>query len=557
MKMDTLVKPAINAVKESNIKFIPKNWAKIYFNWLNDIEDWCISRQIWWGHRIPAWYDDEGNIFVGNDEKEVRQKNKISNDVKLQQDNDVLDTWFSSALWPFTTLGWPEKTKELELYYPTSVLVTGFDIIFFWVARMVMMGIKFIKKVPFKAIYIHGLVRDSEGKKMSKSIGNVIDPIDIIDGIDLDSLINKRTANLVQPHLKEKIIKKTRDEFPDGIKPYGADALRFCFCALASTGRDINFDLQRIEGYRNFCNKLWNASRFVYMSTEGYVFEEKIKFDELTTYEKYIVIKLDELVTEYKRHSTTYRFDLMAASLYSFIWNEYCDWYLEISKIEIEKGNEYTKNILIYTLQIILKLCHPIIPYITEEIWKEMNNLNYTSDAILMNAKFPSQQKVFHDENIHNEISILKNIVNIIRKTRSDLNIHPKTKLDVFCKINDDFVKKVIKYNENTIINLVKINKLEINSDNYNIEECITVTLKNLKIFMPIKNIIDIAVEKNRLTKNLLNLETNLIKIENKLNNKGFIEKAPSNIIEENLNKKTHYNNEIKSVKELLKVLSN
>ena len=422
---------------------------------------------------------------------------------------------------------------------------------------MVMMGIKFIKKVPFKAIYIHGLVRDSEGKKMSKSIGNVIDPIDIIDGIDLDSLINKRTANLVQPHLKEKIIKKTRDEFPDGIKPYGADALRFCFCALASTGRDINFDLQRIEGYRNFCNKLWNASRFVYMSTEGYVFEEKIKFDELTTYEKYIVIKLDELVTEYKRHSTTYRFDLMAASLYSFIWNEYCDWYLEISKIEIEKGNEYTKNILIYTLQIILKLCHPIIPYITEEIWKEMNNLNYTSDAILMNAKFPSQQKVFHDENIHNEISILKNIVNIIRKTRSDLNIHPKTKLDVFCKTNDDFVKKVIKYNENTIINLVKINKLEINSDNYNIEECITVTLKNLKIFMPIKNIIDIAVEKNRLTKNLLNLETNLIKIENKLNNKGFIEKAPSNIIEENLNKKTHYNNEIKSVKELLKVLSN
>ena len=557
MKMDTLVKPAINAVKESNIKFIPKNWEKIYFNWLNDIEDWCISRQIWWGHRIPAWYDDEGNIFVGNDEKEVRQKNKISNDVKLQQDNDVLDTWFSSALWPFTTLGWPEKTKELELYYPTSVLVTGFDIIFFWVARMVMMGIKFIKKVPFKAIYIHGLVRDSEGKKMSKSIGNVIDPIDIIDGIDLDSLINKRTANLVQPHLKEKIIKKTRDEFPDGIKPYGADALRFCFCALASTGRDINFDLQRIEGYRNFCNKLWNASRFVYMSTEGYVFEEKIKFDELTTYEKYIVIKLDELVTEYKRHSTTYRFDLMAASLYSFIWNEYCDWYLEISKIEIEKGNEYTKNILIYTLQIILKLCHPIIPYITEEIWKEMNNLNYTSDAILMNAKFPSQQKVFHDENIHNEISILKNIVNIIRKTRSDLNIHPKTKLDVFCKTNDDFVKKVIKYNENTIINLVKINKLEINSDNYNIEECITVTLKNLKIFMPIKNIIDIAVEKNRLTKNLLNLETNLIKIENKLNNKGFIEKAPSNIIEENLNKKTHYNNEIKSVKELLKVLSN
>jgi len=557
MKMDTLVKPAIDAVKESNIKFIPKNWEKIYFNWLNNIEDWCISRQIWWGHRIPAWYDDKGNIFVGNNEKEIRQKNKISNNIKLQQDNDVLDTWFSSALWPFTTLGWPEKTKELELYYPTSVLVTGFDIIFFWVARMIMMGIKFVKKVPFKAIYIHGLVRDSEGKKMSKSIGNVIDPIDIIDGIDLNSLIDKRTVNLVQPQLKERIIKKTQDEFPNGIKPYGADALRFCFCALASTGRDINFDLQRIEGYRNFCNKLWNASRFVYISTENYTFDEKIKFDELTTYEKYIIIKLDELVNEYKKHCTTYRFDLMAASLYSFIWNEYCDWYLEISKIEIEKGNEYTKNILIYTLQIILKLCHPIIPYITEALWKEMNDLGYTSDAILMNAKFPSQQKIFHDENIHNEVNILKDIINVIRKTRSDLNIHPKTKQDVFCQTNNDFVKEVIKHNEHAIINLAKINRLSINSDNYNIEDCIAVTLKNLKIFMPIKNIVDITVEKNRLTKNLLNLEANLMKIESKLNNKDFIEKAPSNIIEENLKKKTHYDNEIKSAKELLEILSN
>jgi len=293
------------------------------------------------------------------------------------------------------------------------------------------------------------------------------------------------------------------------------------------------------------------------MSTKEHAFDDKIKFNQLTTYEKYIVIKLDELVTEYKKHCATYRFDLMAASLYGFIWNEYCDWYLEISKIEIEKGNEYTKNILIYTLQIILKLCHPIIPYITEELWKEMNNLGYTSDAILMNAKFPSQQKVFHDKNIHNEIDVLKNIINIIRKTRSDLNIHPKNKLDVFCKTNDNFIKNVINSNKDIIISLVKINQLEINSNNYNIDKCITVTLKNLKIFIPIKDIIDIAVEKNRLTKNLLNLEANLVKIENKLNNKNFIEKAPSNIIEENLNKKVNYNNEINSVKELLKILSN
>ena len=556
MKMEGLAKPAIDAVKNSNIKFVPKNWEKIYFNWLDNIEDWCISRQIWWGHRIPAWFDKDNNIYVGKDEDEIREKYKINQDIELIQDNDVLDTWFSSALWPFTTLGWPEKTEELKKYYPTSVLVTGFDIIFFWVARMVMMGIKFLDKVPFKTIYIHGLVRDSEGKKMSKSVGNVIDPIDIIDGIGLDSLTEKRISNLVQPKLKNKIIKKTKDEFPDGIQPYGADALRFCFCALGSTGRDISFDLKRIEGYRNFCNKLWNASRFVYMTTNDYNYEDKIKFDNLTTYEKFIIIKLDDLVTEYKKHCTSYRFDLMANSLYSFIWNEYCDWFVEISKVEIDNKNEYTKNVLIYTLQIILKLCHPIIPYITEEIWNEMNSLGYTKDQILMNAKFPSQQKIFKDDAIDIEVSLLKEFINKIRKTRSDLNVHPKIKINLYCFSKHDLIQKFLSNNNSIICSLLKVETIYINKDSFDIDECITVSLENLKIYIPIKKIIDIKTEKERLLKSMVNLKVNLSKIEAKLNNKNFIEKAPSEIIQSNFNKQKFFEKEIASVKDLLECLS-
>ena len=556
MKMDDLARLGIDAVKKSNIKFVPKNWEKIYFNWLNNIEDWCISRQIWWGHRIPAWYDDNGNVYVGDNEQEIRNKNNINEDINLTQDQDVLDTWFSSSLWPFTTMGWPENTKELEKYYPTSVLVTGFDIIFFWVARMVMMGIKFLDKVPFKTIYIHGLVRDSEGKKMSKSLGNVIDPIDIIDGIELDALIDKRVSNLVQPKLKDKIARKTKDEFPNGIDPYGADALRFCFCALASTGRDINFDLKRIEGYRNFCNKLWNASRYVFISTKDCLYDNKINFERLTVYEKFIIGKLDQLVTEYKKHCTSYRFDLMANSLYSFIWNEYCDWYLEIAKIEIEHDNHYTKNVLIYVLQIILKLCHPITPYITEEIWKEMIKLKYTNDLILMNAKFPSQQKIFKDDNINNEVLLLKKIINMIRKMRSDLNVHPKIKIDIYCRFEEGLYDDFMENNSKIITSLIKSNGLYINNGSYDITECIAVTVDEMKLYIPIKKIIDIDVEKQRLEKNLANMKNNLKKIESKLDNKSFIEKAPSEIIQANFNKQKYFKKEIDSLKDLIECLS-
>ena len=557
MKMKDIVVPAIDAVKNSNIKFVPKNWEKIYFNWLDNIEDWCISRQIWWGHRIPAWYDEENNIYVGESEEYIRDKYNISDSITLAQDNDVLDTWFSSSLWPFSTLGWPDKTKELENFYPTSVLVTGFDIIFFWVARMIMMGMKFMDRVPFKTIYIHGLVRDSDGKKMSKSLGNVIDPIDVIDGIKQSDLIEKRISNLVQPQLKDKIAKRTKEEFPNGIDSFGADALRFCFCALASTGRDINFDLKRIEGYRNFCNKLWNASRYVLMTSENVEYLNKVDFDKLTTYEKYLLIKLDNIVTEYKRNCTTYRFDLMASSLYSFIWNEYCDWYLEISKVQIHDGNEYSKSFLLYTLQIILKLCHPIIPYITEEIWSEMYKLDYTKESLLMNSKFPSQQKIFNDIEIEREIEIVKDIINSIRKTRSDLNIHPKTLLDIYCISDKENLLANIKNNKNIIHSLSKVKSIIYEIDSEAIKDCITVSVRDLIIYIPIKDTVNVDDETNRLRKKINELESALIKVNNKLDNKNFIEKAPSNVIQENTDKQKVYQQELIDLKNLLDKLSN
>ena len=557
MKMKDIVVPAIDAVKNSNIKFVPKNWEKIYFNWLDNIEDWCISRQIWWGHRIPAWYDEENNIYVGESEEYIRDKYNISDSITLAQDNDVLDTWFSSSLWPFSTLGWPDKTKELENFYPTSVLVTGFDIIFFWVARMIMMGMKFMDRVPFKTIYIHGLVRDSDGKKMSKSVGNVIDPIDVIDGIKQSDLIEKRISNLVQPQLKDKIAKRTKEEFPNGIDSFGADALRFCFCALASTGRDINFDLKRIEGYRNFCNKLWNASRYVLMNSENVEYLNKVDFDKLTTYEKYLLIKLDNIVTEYKRNCTTYRFDLMASSLYSFIWNEYCDWYLEISKVQIHDGNEYSKSFLLYTLQIILKLCHPIIPYITEEIWSEMYKLDYTKESLLMNSKFPSQQKIFNDIEIEREIEIVKDIINSIRKTRSDLNIHPKTLLDIYCISDKENLLANIKNNKNIIHSLSKVKSINYEIDSEAIKDCITVSVRDLIIYIPIKDTVNVDDETNRLRKKINEIESALIKVNNKLDNKNFIEKAPSNVIKENTDKQKVYQQELIDLKNLLDKLSN
>jgi valyl-tRNA synthetase len=387
VKVEPLAKPAIDAVKNGDINFIPSNWSKTYFNWMENIEDWCISRQIWWGHRIPAWYDESGKVYVANNIEEAQEL--AGKDAILSQDQDVLDTWFSSALWPFSTLGWPENTKELETFYPTSVLVTGFDIIFFWVARMIMFGLKFAGDIPFKDIYITGLIRDSHGQKMSKSKGNVLDPIDLIDGIDLESLLEKRTQGMMQPEMAEKIKKQTASEFPDGIPSFGTDALRFTFAALASFGRDIKFDLKRVEGYRNFCNKLWNASRYVLMKLEG----SELKGEgTLSTSDEWILSRLQGAKKSINKHLNEYRIDLMAQTIYDFVWHDFCDWYLELSKplLNDPDTKNSTEITLIKVLEEIITLLHPITPFITEEIYQSIREISgsYESTLILKGISY-------------------------------------------------------------------------------------------------------------------------------------------------------------------------
>ncbi|RMD69670.1 MAG: valine--tRNA ligase, partial [Gammaproteobacteria bacterium] len=395
------------------------------FEWMHNIQDWCISRQIWWGHRIPAWYDEEGHIYVGRNEEEVRQKYNLG-DRPLKQDPDVLDTWFSSALWPFATLGWPERTRELETFYPTSVLVTGFDILFFWVARMIMMGLKFAGDIPFRDVYIHGLVRDAEGQKMSKSKGNVIDPLDLIDGVDLETLIQKRTSGLMQPEMKERIIEATKKQFPNGIPAYGADALRFTFASLATMGRDIRFDLNRIQGYRNFCNKLWNASRYVFMNTEGQAMEGEAA---LSVADRFIRSRFQEALKEAIASLEGYRFDHMAQAIYEFTWDEYCDWYLELSKVTLAEGSEEerrgTRRTLIQVLEALLRLAHPIIPFITEALWQKARDIAGIQGESIMIQPFPAPDPALEDPEAMEEMAWIKRFINGVRSIRGEMDIPP------------------------------------------------------------------------------------------------------------------------------------
>lgn len=540
VRVQPLAAPAIKAVENGRIQFIPENWAKTYFEWMKNIEDWCISRQIWWGHRIPAWYDDKGQEYVGYSESHVRQKYHLPDNLSLQQDNDVLDTWFSSALWPFSTLGWPDDTKRLHSFYPTSVLVTGFDIIFFWVARMIMMGLKFIGDVPFKQVYIHGLVRDSEGQKMSKSKGNILDPIDLIDGIDLESLVKKRTTGLMQPQMAPKIEQITRDAYPEGIPAFGTDALRFTFAALASTGRDIRFELGRIEGYRNFCNKLWNASRYVLMNTQQVLSEQLpvIKEDEwtLSLADQWIISLLQQLEEEVNQHIQHYRFDLATQALYEFTWNEYCDWYLEFSKPILQTADDAqkrgTRRTLVKVLETLLRLLHPFMPFITEELWQRVAPLAEVTGETIMLQPYPQPQPEKRHLEAEAEIQWIKQFVLGVRRIRAEMDIAPSKPLPVLLQNGTAQDNQRLTKHQQLLDSLARLHSVEWLTADATPPESAMALVGEMRLLIPLAGLIDKTAELQRLEKEITKLEKELQKSQAKLDNPKFTARAPAEIVE-------------------------
>ena len=556
VKIAPLAAPAIKAVEDGDIKFVPDNWKNTYFEWMRNIQDWCISRQIWWGHRIPAWYDDAGNIYVGRTEKEAREKHGLDDGLELKQDEDVLDTWFSSALWPFSTLGWPDKTEALQTFYPTSVLVTGFDIIFFWVARMIMMGLKFMDDIPFREIYIHGLVRDAHGQKMSKSKGNVLDPIDLIDGIELETLVAKRRAGLMQPKMADKIDKITRKDFPDGIPAFGTDALRFTFAALASTGRDINFDLGRIEGYRNFCNKLWNAARYVLMNTEGKDCGQHGGDVLLSAADRWIISLLQQTEQQVINGIDTYRFDLAAQAIYTFIWDEYCDWYLELSKPVLtnpestEAALRGTRKTLVRVMETVLRLIHPLTPYISEEIWQRMAPLAGVEGDTIMRQPYPAADTDKIDHEAISEIEWIKDFIISVRKIRSGMNIDPRKMLPVLLQGGSATDKDRLDNNLHYIVSVGRVESATWLNDSDEAPESSTALLDNMKLLIPLAGLIDKDAEVARLAKELERKISELERCETKLSNASFVDKAPAAVVEKEQLKASELKNAIDSLQE-------
>lgn len=549
VKVAPLAEPAIQAVKNESIQFIPKNWENTYFEWMNNIQDWCISRQLWWGHRIPAWYDTAGNCYVGENEQAIRQANNLAPDVSLTQDEDVLDTWFSSALWPFSTLGWPEQTPELKTFYPTNVLVTGFDIIFFWVARMIMFGLKFTGQVPFHTVYVHGLIQDAEGQKMSKSKGNVLDPIDLIDGISLADLLQKRTSNLMQPHLKDSITKATKKQFPEGISAYGTDALRFTFCALASTGRHIRFDNERLEGYHFFCNKLWNAARYVLMQTEDYVCSPADKPQALA--DQWILSQLHRTTQTTLQHFEQYRFDLAAKTLYDFTWNIFCDWYLELSKPVlyaenvdpiVARGTRYT---LLTVLETLVRLLHPIMPFITEEIWQQLKPSQICSGDSIMMAAYPQVDAQLIQEEAEQSITWLQQLILAIRQIRGEMNISPAQPLRVQLKNGAPLDEQRLNAHKPLLMNLAKLEDI----DWYSSAEPETLSASalagHLTVTVPLKGLIDVEAEISRLQKTIQKFEQDLNRCQQKLNNPDYCKKAPADVVQKEQEKCTQLRDSI------------
>ena len=548
LRVEPLAAPAIAAVASGRIRFVPANWDKTYFQWMRNIQDWCISRQLWWGHRIPAWYDDAGNIFVARDAAAAALKARAhhGHEVLLRQDEDVLDTWFSSALWPFSTLDWPERSAELARFYPTSVLVTGFDIIFFWVARMIMLGLKFMGDVPFRDVYIHGLIRDSEGQKMSKSKGNVIDPLDIVDGIELEPLVAKRTTGLMQPHLAASIEKATRKQFPDGIAAYGTDALRFTFTSLATHSRDIRFDMQRVAGYRNFCNKLWNAARFVMMTVEQSTALNDAGPVELSTADRWIRSRLGATIGAVEQAFADYRFDFAATALYEFTWHEYCDWYLEIAKPVLQGAGATAAQLrgarqtLLTVLEALLRTIHPLMPFITEEIWQRLAPLlpeaalaagSAARSPSIMLAPWPQASAFALDAAAEQDLGWLMRVVLGVRQIRGEMDISPARKLPLLLHNATTIDRELVQRHQATLMRLAGIEAPQVLPTESKLPPAAVAIVGNLTLLVPMAGLIDPAAERARLDKRMRKTREEIARAQAKLANDNFVRSAPEAVV--------------------------
>jgi valyl-tRNA synthetase len=540
VRIAPLAGPAIGAVEDGRLRFVPDNWSKTYFQWMHNIQDWCISRQLWWGHRIPAWYDDDGHVYVARSEAQALDaaSKKHGKPVALRQDEDVLDTWFSSALWPFSTLGWPQQTPELKSFYPTSVLVTGFDIIFFWVARMIMMGLKFADDVPFREVYITGLIRDEHGQKMSKSKGNIIDPLDLIDGIDLETLVAKRTAGLMQPQMKSSIEKNTRKQFPQGIPAFGTDALRFTFAALATMGRDIRFDLGRVEGYRNFCNKLWNAARYVLMNTEEHAADISSGPCDYSVADRWIRGRLGVTVTSVRDNLAAYRFDLASQAMYEFVWYEFCDWYLELSKPVLQGADadpaarRGTRRTLVEVLEGTLRLLHPLMPYITEEIWQKVGPLAGRDGRTVMLERYPTAAEFPTDAGAERDVDAVQAIVLGIRQIRGELDVPHSRATPLYVRTDRAGDAEAIAALGPTIRKVANLESIQIVESEGALPPCAIAISQGRTVLAPFDRLVDdVASELARLEKRRARTQTELAKCTAKLANENFIANAPESVV--------------------------
>ena len=565
VRIAPLAAPAIAAVEDGRIRFVPDNWSKTYFQWMHNIQDWCISRQLWWGHRIPAWYDADGNVYVARTEADAQTQAtaKHGQAVALTQDEDVLDTWFSSALWPFSTLGWPQQTPELKAFYPTSVLVTGFDIIFFWVARMIMMGLKFADEVPFREVYITGLIRDEHGNKMSKSKGNIIDPLDLIDGIDLESLVAKRTTGLMQPQMKASIEKATRKQFPQGIPAFGTDAMRFTFAALATMGRDIRFDLGRVEGYRNFCNKLWNAARYVLMNTEEHVADLGAGPCEYSVADRWIRGRLGAAVTAVRDNLAAYRFDLASQAMYEFVWYEFCDWYLELSKPVLQAADadpaarRGTRRTLLEVLEGTLRMLHPLMPFITEEIWQKVGPLAGREGASVMLQRYPTAAEFAADADAERAIAALQAVVLGIRQIRGELDVPHSRATPLYVRSDKAGDAEALAALAATIRKVANLESIELVESEAALPPCAIAISQGRTVLAPFDRLVDdVSAELARLDKRRAKTQQERDKAQAKLANANFVANAPESVVVQERERVAEFERQLAQLAEQVRRLS-